>query len=146
MKRCHLLRFQGSPDEVEPLVAAARELGLAIGWLDEAEVGVEGPLSAAAATGMLRAVSVGRDCAVVVKPRRGPAVLRDLLREHFRGCALVLVRGPSEGALARDLEGVPTLVKQDGSFTVANRGWSPESLAAALRRARPFSAAAVDES
>jgi hypothetical protein len=28
-----------------------------------------------------------------VKTRRGPPVLRDLLREHFRGCRLVLVKG-----------------------------------------------------
>jgi hypothetical protein len=27
------------------------------------------------------------------KPRRGPAVLRDLLREHFLGADLVLVKG-----------------------------------------------------
>jgi hypothetical protein len=38
-------------------------------------------------------VAVEPQRTVAVKTRRGPPVLRDLLREHFRGCRLVLVKG-----------------------------------------------------
>ncbi|MES1211383.1 MAG: hypothetical protein ABUL63_03510, partial [Acidobacteriota bacterium] len=75
--------------------------GLRVGWLElgqPAETTVEPvpeALASAAGLGVLRAVSVGGGRSVAVKPMRGEPVLRDLLREHFRGCSLVLVRGGS---------------------------------------------------
>ena len=89
-----LLRVEDEPGVFASLVAALTEAGLRCGWLDLSE-GAPPPegLEAAAATGMLRAVSAVGDRTVVVKPVRGDFVLRDLLREHFRGCRLVLVRG-----------------------------------------------------
>jgi hypothetical protein len=54
----------------------------------------------------MRAVSIGAGRTVSVKPMRGAPVLRDVLREHFRGCALVLVRGEVDApALRPDGEG-----------------------------------------
>ena len=50
-------------------------------------------LEEAATTGVLRAVAVADGRVVSVKPVRGAVVLEDLMREHFRGCLLVLVRG-----------------------------------------------------
>jgi hypothetical protein len=87
---------------------AARAEGLRVGWLDlDGEVGpVPDVLESAAGLGVLRAVSVGAGRAVSVKPMRGTPVLRDVLREHFRGCALVLVRGEVDApALRSDGEG-----------------------------------------
>ena len=47
---------------------------------------------------MLRAVAVAGGRAVAVKRVAGPPTLRDLLREHFLGCAAVVVRVPPGGA------------------------------------------------
>lgn len=55
-------------------------------------------LDAAAAAGVLRAVAVGGGRSVAVKPLAGPPVLVDLVREHFRGCAAVLVAVGEEAA------------------------------------------------
>lgn len=104
MKTPHLARVEAPPEAFAPLVAAARALGLRAGWLDlglEVEPGA--PLAAAADLGVLRAVAVGTGCTglgrtVAVKPLAGAPVLKDLLREHFLGCALVLVRGASEAS------------------------------------------------
>ena len=67
------------------------------------------------------------------QPMRGAPVLRDLLREHFRGCTLVLVRGAVEA---------PLLEPRDGGFTVTGaegeRHLTGDQLAAALRRPRPW--------
>ena len=48
-----------------------------------------------------------------VKPIRGPAVVDDLLREHFRGCRLVLVRGG---------EGLPRLEADGDGWRLATPG------------------------
>lgn len=98
MKAPHLLRVDDAPEPFAALIAAARAEGLRIGWL---ELGPEPAdlsplpdvLRAAADQGVLRAVSVGGGRTVAVKPLRGEPVLKDLLREHFLGAALVLVRG-----------------------------------------------------
>src|SRR4029077_12286629 len=91
----HLLRVEDPPEKFAPLVEAARTLGLRIGWLELGGTGHPVPpvLEAAAALSVLRAVEVGDGRTGAVKPLRGAPVLKDLLREHFRGCALVLIRG-----------------------------------------------------
>jgi len=95
LKTPHLLRVDDAPGRFAPLIDAARALGLRIGWLDlgGATTPVPEALETAAALSVLRAVAVGEGRTVTVKPMRGAPVLKDLLREHFRGCVMVLVRG-----------------------------------------------------
>ncbi len=100
MKRPHLLRVERGAGAFAALVEAAREAGLRVGWLDlESPVSIPEGLAEAAALPVLRAVSARPEATVAVKPRRGAPVLDDLLREHFLGCALVLVHGPAEAPL-----------------------------------------------
>jgi hypothetical protein len=136
MKGPHLLRVEGDPRQFASLIEAARSLGLRVGWLD-----LDGPsspvsetLDAAAGLGVLRAVCVGEGRAVAVKPLRGAPVLKDLLREHFQGCALVLVRGELEAPALR-IEGDAWIVTPPGA---ASRRYSAEDLAAALRKPHPW--------
>jgi hypothetical protein len=67
----------------------------------------------------------------MVKPLAGPAVLADLLREHFRGCALVLVHGMVEAPLLT-ASGDLWRVDPPGCLLTADQ------LAAALRKPRPW--------
>ena len=94
MKTPALVAVESEPEAFAALFAAARERGERLGWLDLAPPPPGPPaLERAAALGALRAVAAGGDRSVAVKPLRGAPVLRDLLREHFLGCAIVLVRG-----------------------------------------------------
>jgi hypothetical protein len=91
-------------------------------------------LEIAAGLGALRAVSVGEGRTVAVKPLRGAPVLEDLLREHFQGCALVLVRGEVAA---------PRLTIGEGAWIVsppgaASRSYTVDRLAAALRKPEPW--------
>lgn len=133
MKRPHLLRVSAPAQAFAPLVAAARALGLRVGWLELGATCEPLPaaLSAAADGGVLRAVAVGTGRVAVVKPLAGPAVLGDLLREHFRGCALVLVAGPIEA---------PSLTPEGDAWRIdpPGRVLTGDQLAAALRRPRPW--------
>ena len=166
MRRIHLLRFAGSPGELAPLAAAAATEGLRIGWLDLAEVGPAAPSGAggSAPPGLEQAVSAGAFRAVGVRPGRtvalktlaGPPVFRDLLREHFLGCSLVVVRtdgapraqgdGPA-GLGVRDaeaaLDDAPRLLVDGERFRVeppgrAGRRWTAAELAGRLRKPRPW--------
>jgi hypothetical protein len=136
MKTPHLLRVEQGPAEFAPLFLAARSLGLRIGWLELGEIATPLPpsLEAAAGEGVLRAVAVGGGRTVAVKPMKGAPVMRDLLREHFRGCALVLVRG--------ECAEVPRLSPEGEGYRVASgsvvRTFDAAHLAEALRRPRPF--------
>lgn len=136
MRTPHLLRVDEGPDRFAPLVEAARALGLRIGWLEleASPAPVPEPLEAAAALGVLRAVAVGGGRTVAVKPLRGAPVLKDLLREHFRGCALVLVQGELDA---------PALGPDGDGWRVAPPGaavlrYTADQLAAALRKPRPW--------
>ena len=136
MKAPHLLRVEESPETFAPLIEAARALGLRIGWLELGGKGHPVPpfLEVAAGLGVLRAVEVGDGRTVVVKPMRGAAVLEDLLREHFRGCALVLVRGEVDS---------PTLQAEGEEWRVALPGLASHRVTAAqlaglLRKVRPW--------
>lgn len=136
MKAPHLLRVEEGPERFAGLIEAARALGLRAGWLDLAVPAppVEG-LEAAASLGVLRAVSVGGGRSVAVKPLRGEPVLRDLLREHFQGCAVVLVRGSIEAPRLASLEGGGWGIQVGEG---AARRYSSEELAAALRKPLPW--------
>jgi len=85
MKRIHLLRFDGDPFQLGPFVDALRADGGRAGWLDLASADPVPPsLVAPASLDFLRAVAVGEQLTIAVKPMRGAPVQRDLLREHFR--------------------------------------------------------------
>ena len=75
-------------------MAAAKSAGVRVGWLAlNAPVDPPPPLQAAPLLEAFRAVAVGDGRAVSVKPMKGKAVLRDLLREYFLGADVVLVTG-----------------------------------------------------
>ncbi len=136
MRTPHLLRVEEEPSRFAPLIEAARALDLRIGWL---ELGadprpVPESLETAASLGALRAVAVGEDRTITVKPLRGQPVLRDLLREHFQGCALVLVRGEVAAPLLTIREDA-WIVSPPGT---ASRSYTVEQLAAALRQPDPW--------
>ncbi len=133
----HLLRVERPVVEFESLIAAMRHQGERAGWLelsDEVAGPLPEPLTAAANAGVLRAVTVGGGRSVAIKPMLGPPVLRDLLREHFRGCRLVLILGDIEAPLLEP-KGEGWIVRLiDGSA----RHWTTEKLTAALRKPQPF--------
>lgn len=144
MRRIHLLLFDGPPEDLAPLLAAAGGEGLRVGWLDlDPEVApapIPAGLDAATSAGAFRAVSAGAGRTVTVKRRTGPPVLRDLLREHFAGCALVVVRAEPT---AHGLEGVARLAATAEGYRVRPPGaaaleLSADALAERLRRPRPF--------
>jgi hypothetical protein len=96
-RRPHLLRVVGEPAPFAPLVEALAGEGARVGWLEwGGEVEPPSSLAGAAELPVLRAVAASRQRSVAVKPLRGQPVLGDLLREYFRGCRLVLVRGEIE--------------------------------------------------
>jgi hypothetical protein len=145
MKRIHLLRYQGEPGALEALFEAIRAEGLRAGWLElDSQPGGEGPAETAVAAGAFRAAAVVPGRVVSVKRVTGPPVLRDLLREHFLGCALVVVRPGGGGSpLDAELAEVPALEPGPGGFRVTMPGQaalelSPAELAARLRRPRPW--------
>ena len=136
MRTPHLLRVEENPDRFASLIEAACALGLRIGWL---ELGADSrpvpeSLEIAASLGALRAVAVDQGRTITVKPLRGQPVLRDLLREHFQGCALVLVRGEAATPLLTIREDA-WIVSPPG---VASRSYTVEQLAAALRQPHPW--------
>ncbi|MEM7583781.1 MAG: hypothetical protein AAF560_10410 [Acidobacteriota bacterium] len=137
----HLLRVRGPVVKFERLIAALRQERAKVGWLELGDSALsEAPrvdresLEAAAGFGVLRAVAIGGGRTVAIKPMRGAPVLRDVLREHYRGCCLVLVEGEVD---APELE-------PDGEtwlITVGDRAakrWTTEKLIAALRRPSPW--------
>jgi hypothetical protein len=145
MKRIHLLRYQGEPAALEALFEAIRAEGLRAGWLElDSQPGGEGPAGDAVAAGAFRAAAVTPGRVVSVKRVTGPPVLRDLLREHFLGCALVVVRpGGAGSALDAELAEVPTLELAPDGYRITAAGQaahelSAEALASRLRRPHPW--------
>jgi hypothetical protein len=122
------------PEAFAALFAAARETGLRLGWLELAAAPaapVPAELERAAALGALRAVAAGGGRSVAVKPVGGAPVVRDLLREHFLGCTVVLVRG---------LDGWPRLEPDGEEFrlwTAAERGRRMDAAQLVAELARP---------
>jgi hypothetical protein len=142
----HLLRVDEPPERYSLLFAAARAEGLRLGWLDLAASSpapLPSPLETAAGLGALRAVAAAGDRSVAVKPLKGAPVLRDLLREHFRGCVLVLVRGEGLSPLSSLSSNIAVLREAGEGWSVtapgeAARAFTTADLAAALRRPRPW--------
>ncbi len=135
--RKHLLRVARPVVEFGGLIAAMRHEGERAGWLELPEAAAEPlpeSLAAAADAGALRAVAAGGGRSVAVKPLRGEPVLRDLLREHFRGCRLVMILGEIDAPLLEPDGEDWTVRAQDG----ATKRWTTEKLIAALRKPRPF--------
>lgn len=137
MRLPHLLAVRQGPEAFAPLVAAAAAEKLRCGWLDLLAAAPDPPPALAGAAGLdlLRSVAVGPGCAVALKPLRGAPVLRDLLREHFLGCALVLVRGGQP---------LPALTPAGDLWRLDLPGGQTQTLdlptlVARLRRPRPFS-------
>jgi hypothetical protein len=140
VKTPHLLRVEEPPEPFAALFAAVAALGLRAGWLELAGPVEPIPprLASAASLGALRAVAVAEARSVVVKPHRGAVVLKDLLREHFRGCALVLIHAPAEAA-----PDLPRLARAGEEWRVhptgeAERAYTLDRLAASLRKPRPW--------
>jgi hypothetical protein len=135
VKAPHLLKVTEPPDRFAALIEAARAEGMRIGWLEMAEASpLPEALQSAAGLGVLRAVAVGEGRTVAVKPLRGAPVLKDVLREHFLGCALVLVRGEVE-APALKTEGEGWIVTP---IHAASRQYPTAGLVAALRKPHPW--------
>ena len=135
MKRIHLLHVVEPADVFESLIQAASNVALRIGWLDYATLEPPQSLASAITAGAFRAVSAGGRTTIAAKTRRGPARERDLIREYFRGCRLVLVAGDTTAPLLRTRELGWVVVPADGrelEFTTA-------SLIEALRRPDLFS-------
>jgi hypothetical protein len=138
MRRIHLLRVEGEPEVYAPLLAAAAAAGLRVGWLELATAAPPPEsLRSVLAAGGDRAVAVGEGWTLAVRPRKGAARLRELLRQQFLGCTLVLVRG--------ELETPAPLVaaSDDGWWRVVIPGGTArrfglDELVAALRQPRPF--------
>ncbi len=132
MRFPHLLVVEAPPEAFATLVAAAAGDGARLGWLDWSPAPPLLPpdLEAAAALGVLRAVAVAPGRAVTVKPLAGPAVLRDLVREHFLGCRALLVRGAAPAAGWR-LDPGPA-----GGWRLSAPGGAAETLTTAALLAR----------
>jgi hypothetical protein len=82
-------------------------------------------------------VVAGPGATVAARARRGPALLRELLRQQFLGCAAVLVRGEVDA---------PRLAALDEGWRVEVADAPPRTLdtaalVAALRQPRPFAPA-----
>lgn len=93
MKTPHLCWVVESPSCFEPLVEAARVLGLRVGWLHLAPSSPSPELEPARRAGLSRSVAVGGGTVLDLRAVAGEPVLRDLIRGHFLGCRLVLLSG-----------------------------------------------------
>lgn len=140
--RQHLLRVTRPVVEFGPLIAAARQQGLRVGWLEwpgssdgAAPKPLPRSLADAAERGVLRAVAIDGGLSVAVKPMRGAPVVHDVLREHFRGCGLVLVIGEID-AVWLEPEGDGWILHRDQRPAAR---WTTDELIAALRKPRPWS-------
>jgi len=94
----HVVAVSGDVEGFGELISHLGDLGLRCGWLEWREPGlVDQSLGMAVDMGAFRAVAVGEERTVAVKRMKGPAVLRDVVREYFKGCAVVLVVGGPPG-------------------------------------------------
>lgn len=135
MRSPAVLAVERGPEAFAALFDAAREAGERVGWLDlSGEIASPLPreLAHAAELGAMRAVHAGGGRTVVVKPVAGAAVLRDLVREHFLGCTLLLVRGLA-GWPRLDPDGAGFLLR---STSDQQRRLGAAELVAEIRRPR----------
>lgn len=131
----HLLRVEQGATEFAALITALGERGWRAGWL---ELKAPGPvaegLEDAARAGVMRTVAVGGGRSVALKPMRGAPVVRDVLREHFHGCRLVLVRGELDAPRLEPRGEGWGVIGPNGT----ERSYSTEKLVDALGRPRPW--------
>lgn len=136
MRHVHYLLVDGEADDYLEVIEALRVEGIRVGWLDLRGAEVPAALTSACRTGVLRAVAVDDGVTVSAKPRRGGIVMKDLQREYFLGCSVVLIRGG---------EGMPRLAARAGRWRLSAPGEPPRTLDTArlvklLRRPHPFGA------
>lgn len=134
MRRVHQLCAEQPPSEYASLVEAARQIGVRIGWWENITVTPPAPLAAPTDAGFFQSIAVGADATLSVKRRIGPAVARDLIREYFLGCDLVLMAGRAEYPCLKRLESGWVVTLPDG----AENEFTTQELIAALRRPDPF--------
>jgi hypothetical protein len=129
MKPVHLLGVEGPADRFAELFAAAAELGLRVGWLDlESQPEVPAALATPARAGALRAVALSRSGTLAAKRLSGRPRLADLLREHFLGCRLVLIRGDASSLAGSHADA--------GSGSIARLSGGPSTWVVAAGEAR----------
>ena len=140
MRRIHLLRVEGAPEVYAPLLTAAAAAGLRVGWLElQHAPAPPDSLRDALQAGNDRVVAIGETWTLAARPRKGAARLRELLRQQFLGCTLVLVHGEVEVVS-------PVLAAVDDGWRTtmpdsAERRLTTEQLVAALREPHPFAPA-----
>jgi hypothetical protein len=139
VRRIHLLRVAEEAKVYEPLLRSAAAAGLRIGWLElQAPPPPPDELRTALDAGSDRAVAVGESWTVTARSRKGASRLRELMRQQFLGCSLVLVRGEADApALSPATDGAWRVTIAGGS----ERRLTLEQLIAALREPRPFAPA-----
>ncbi|MEM1179329.1 MAG: hypothetical protein AAGM22_13350 [Acidobacteriota bacterium] len=150
MRRIHRLRVTEGSQAFAVLAAELTRRGERLGWLDWRPhspawaAASAGPLRDAVVLGVLRAVRVGEDGAVAMKPRTGPAVLADVIREYFRGCLAVLVHveegvpGDPETSTLPTLQTATSPPGYEVAFGTGRMNLSAVELCDRLRRPRPF--------
>lgn len=104
MKRIHCLRYGGESEVLGDLIAAADSRGLRVGYLDLDSMEPAKLYEACEPLGA-KTVWVGESANLIFKRRRGPGVIKDLLREYFRGFDLVLVKGEVEFPILSAVDG-----------------------------------------
>ncbi|HRC86245.1 MAG TPA: hypothetical protein PK413_11595 [Thermoanaerobaculia bacterium] len=100
MRVPHLVRVAEGPEAFRELFTAAAARGHRLGWLSLTPPAPPLEHESAAVLGATRAVSVGAGRVLATKPQKGQPVLKDLLREHFLGCAAVLIEAPGGAPLS----------------------------------------------
>ncbi len=112
MKGPHLIRTELTAGELGGLFAALAERQLRYGWLEFAAR----PMSSEthpALDAALRTVRCAGHEVLTRKSLRGPLVLGDLLREHFRGAAVVFVELAAGVSPSGELLTTPRLTRLD---------------------------------
>ena len=123
--RTHVVRVEGGADGYRDLIAAVAAAGERVGWLEmRAPDRLDESLEEAVEAGALRGVAVGAERSLAVKAMRGRRVLGDLLREHFKGCRLVLVSAPGEPDA--DLEGLIRLRRSGEEWELIAESGGPQ--------------------
>lgn len=134
MRLPHLYSVGAGPEAFAELWQAAAAAGVRLGWLDlEGPAEPPGPLAGAVGLGAAKAVAAGGRRTVAVKRLAGEPVLRDLVREHFLGCAALLVRGRAGFPRLEARPGGLGEVSMEGAAPV----WlAPDAFLARLHRPR----------
>jgi len=93
VKMPRIILVEGTLNQHAEMVEREAKAGNRVGWLDmAADETNDNNCAGAKRVDIFRAVEVGSRTTLAYKPRHGPAVLKDLIREYFLGCSVVLVR------------------------------------------------------